>query len=85
MDDFKCVKKFKIFNTNNLWINLKAIRERVVQGTLERDVIVNHKALGDGNYYDIFIYQLFDFLTVKVKTYFQGIAGVKTTFFSKQQ
>ena len=61
MDDFKCVKKFKIFNTNNLWINLKAIRERVVQGTLERDVIVNHKALGDGNYYDIFFYQLFDF------------------------
>ncbi|XP_063684329.1 UTP--glucose-1-phosphate uridylyltransferase-like isoform X2 [Bolinopsis microptera] len=48
VDDFKCVKKFKIFNTNNLWINLKSIRERVVQGTLERDVIVNHKALGDG-------------------------------------
>ncbi|KAL5268322.1 hypothetical protein ACHWQZ_G002251 [Mnemiopsis leidyi] len=48
VDDFKCVKKFKIFNTNNLWISLKAIKERVVTGTLERDVIVNHKALDDG-------------------------------------
>ena len=49
VDDFKCVKKFKIFNTNNLWISLKAIKERVMQGTLQRDVIVNHKALDDGN------------------------------------
>ena len=23
MEDFKSVRKFKIFNTNNLWVNLK--------------------------------------------------------------
>jgi len=25
VDDFKSVRKFKIFNTNNLWINLKGL------------------------------------------------------------
>ena len=48
VDDFKCVKTFKIFNTNNLWINLAGIRDKVKQGILDRDVIVNHKTLDDG-------------------------------------
>ena len=29
VEDFKSVRKFKIFNTNNLWINLKG-KKRVV-------------------------------------------------------
>jgi len=48
LDEFKSIKKFKIFNTNNLWVNLKAIRRLVQQNTLKDiDVITNYKkALG---------------------------------------
>lgn len=45
VDEFKSVKKFKIFNTNNLWIKLDEIKKLVESGTLEMDVIVNHKNL----------------------------------------
>lgn len=51
MDEFKSIKKFKIFNTNNLWINLKAIKKLVEEGkTRNIDVIVNMKV-------NIFIYK----------------------------
>jgi len=48
VEEFKSIKKFKIFNTNNLWISLKAMKEIVNQGMLDLvDVIVNPKvALG---------------------------------------
>lgn len=47
LDEFKSVKKFKIFNTNNLWISLKAI-ERLVRADAFRDmdIIVNPKTEG---------------------------------------
>eukprot|EP00116_Pleurobrachia_bachei_P013994 sb/3474256/ len=48
VDDFKCVKTFKIFNTNNLWISLEAVKDRVEKGILDRDIIENHKTLDDG-------------------------------------
>lgn len=48
VDEFKSVKKFKIFNTNNLWIKLSAIREVVIEGGLEMEVIVNNKTLNSG-------------------------------------
>jgi UTP--glucose-1-phosphate uridylyltransferase len=44
VDEFKSIKKFKIFNTNNLWINLRAIERGVKNNTLAAlDVIVNPK------------------------------------------
>lgn len=48
VDEFKSVKKFKIFNTNNLWINLQSIQKLVMSNTLELDVIVNYKHLSKG-------------------------------------
>lgn len=48
IDDFKSVKTFKIFNTNNLWIKLKAMMEVLVNGELDMEVIVNHKTLDNG-------------------------------------
>ncbi|RHZ90219.1 hypothetical protein Glove_2g38 [Diversispora epigaea] len=45
MEDFKSIKKFKIFNTNNLWINLKAIKRVTEEKELNLDVIVNTKTL----------------------------------------
>jgi len=48
LDEFKSIKKFKIFNTNNLWINLRAVQRMVQQNTLKDiDIIINpKKALG---------------------------------------
>jgi len=43
VEDFKSAKKFKIFNTNNLWINLKAIKRIVEKKALELEIIVNQK------------------------------------------
>lgn len=44
LDEFKSIKKFKIFNTNNLWVSLKAIDEFVKGEKMKfMDVIVNPK------------------------------------------
>ena len=40
-EDFKSVKKFNVFNTNNLWISLPAISRVVRQKKLEMEIIVN--------------------------------------------
>jgi len=46
VEEFKSIKKFKIFNTNNLWLNLKAI-DRVMKENLldDMDIIVNPKSV----------------------------------------
>jgi len=48
VDDFKSVSKFKIFNTNNLWINLQAIKRLLEKDLMEMEVIVNPKRLENG-------------------------------------
>lgn len=48
VDEFKSVKKFKIFNTNNLWMRLKSIEDLVTSNSLELDIIVNPKHLDSG-------------------------------------
>ncbi|KAG1671434.1 UTP--glucose-1-phosphate uridylyltransferase [Nymphon striatum] len=48
VDEFKSVKKFKIFNTNNLWIKLKSIERLVQEDCMDLEVITNHKTLNDG-------------------------------------
>lgn len=48
VEDFKSVSKFKIFNTNNLWINLKAIKRVVEKKELQLEVIVNPKTTDQG-------------------------------------
>jgi len=47
VDDFKSIRKFKIFNTNNLWMNLKAIKRVVDNNELDLEIIVNNKSLND--------------------------------------
>ena len=42
------VRKFKIFNTNNLWINLRALKRIMEQGEMELDIIINPKTTDDG-------------------------------------
>lgn len=53
-DDFKSVKKFNVFNTNNLWISLPAIQRLVDERTLDMEIIVNPKSLDGG----LNVYQL---------------------------
>ncbi|KAH9244202.1 UTP-glucose-1-phosphate uridylyltransferase [Batrachochytrium salamandrivorans] len=43
IDDFKSVKKFKIFNTNNLWVSLHAIKRVIENQELSMEIIVNNK------------------------------------------
>jgi UTP--glucose-1-phosphate uridylyltransferase len=46
VDEFKSIKKFMIFNTNNLWVRLDAIKRLVESGALvSMDVIPNQKAV----------------------------------------
>lgn len=45
-EDFKSIKKFKIFNTNNIWMKLKAIKRVVTENDagMDLEVIVNEKS-----------------------------------------
>ena len=45
-EEFKSVKKFNVFNTNNLWISMDAIARIMQEKTLDMEIIVNPKTLG---------------------------------------
>lgn len=49
VEDFKSIKKFTNFNTNNLWINLRAIKRLVEQNTMKLEIIPNQKSITVGN------------------------------------
>jgi UTP--glucose-1-phosphate uridylyltransferase len=46
--EFKSVRKFKIFNTNNIWINLPALKRVMEQESMDLEIIINQKSLDDG-------------------------------------
>jgi len=48
VDEFKSVSKFKIFNTNNLWIKLKAIKRVIEEESLHMEIIINNKVTDKG-------------------------------------
>ncbi|XP_056136623.1 UTP--glucose-1-phosphate uridylyltransferase-like isoform X2 [Lampris incognitus] len=48
VDEFKSVTKFKIFNTNNLWISLPAIKRVHEKNAMDLEIIVNPKTLEGG-------------------------------------
>ncbi|KDP35730.1 hypothetical protein JCGZ_10502 [Jatropha curcas] len=43
VNEFKSIEKFKIFNTNNLWVNLSAIKRLVESDALKMEIIPNPK------------------------------------------
>lgn len=43
IDEFKSVSKFRIFNTNNLWVSLPAIKRLVDSHSIQMEIIVNPK------------------------------------------
>ncbi|KAI0982455.1 hypothetical protein GJ496_011760 [Pomphorhynchus laevis] len=48
VDEFKSVQKFKVFNTNNMWIELKAIKNVIDNKALYAEIILNPKTLDNG-------------------------------------
>lgn len=47
--DFTSIKKFKIFNTNNIWISLSAVKQHLASHPdFDLDVIVNEKVISLG-------------------------------------
>uniref|UniRef100_A0AC35UEQ1 UTP--glucose-1-phosphate uridylyltransferase n=1 Tax=Rhabditophanes sp. KR3021 TaxID=114890 RepID=A0AC35UEQ1_9BILA len=46
VDDFCSMSEFKIFNTNNIWINLKVVKEKI--HSMKMEIIVNRKKLSNG-------------------------------------
>jgi UTP--glucose-1-phosphate uridylyltransferase len=53
LDEFMDVKKFHVFNTNNLWIGLPAIQRVVQDSALDMEVIVNPLTVGATNAYQL--------------------------------
>ncbi|XP_019881433.1 UTP--glucose-1-phosphate uridylyltransferase isoform X2 [Aethina tumida] len=48
VEDFKSVKTFKFFNTNNLWAKLDAIERVLREDKLRMEIIINNKSLANG-------------------------------------
>merc|ERR1711974_545526 len=48
VEEFKSVKKFNVFNTNNLWVSLESMKTAVEERTLDMEIIVNPKTLEGG-------------------------------------
>jgi UTP--glucose-1-phosphate uridylyltransferase len=44
-EEFCSQRKFKVFNTNNIWINLRHLRKKLEEGPLDLNVIVNRKTV----------------------------------------
>jgi UDP-N-acetylglucosamine pyrophosphorylase len=59
----------RIFNTNNLWINLPAIKRVIEEKTLHMEIIVNHKVKLNSQKKTISFF-LFARLWIKVLTLF---------------
>lgn len=45
VDEFKSIKKFRIFNTNNLWIKLSAVQRLIKEDAFNMEIIINEKSL----------------------------------------
>ncbi|XP_052766080.1 UTP--glucose-1-phosphate uridylyltransferase-like isoform X2 [Mya arenaria] len=71
VDEFKSISKFKIFNTNNLWVNLDAIKRVVEDRSIHMEIIVNPKTLDNG----VNVIQLETAVGAAIKS-FDGAKGI---------
>lgn len=74
MDDFKNIRKFKYFNTNNLWINLKAMKKLILEHKLNMEIIPNVKSVIRGGH-EISVLQLETAVGAAIK-FFSNAHGV---------
>ncbi len=47
LEEFQGINKFRVFNTNNIWIHLPQLKERLKEGPLDLGLVVNHKMVRD--------------------------------------
>ncbi|OXU27337.1 hypothetical protein TSAR_000061 [Trichomalopsis sarcophagae] len=78
VEDFKSVKTFKYFNTNNLWIKLAAIERILGSDGLQLEIIVNNKTFENG----LNVIQLETAVGAAMKN-FNGACGLYKTFTSQ--
>ncbi|ESN92752.1 hypothetical protein HELRODRAFT_186577 [Helobdella robusta] len=71
VEEFKSVSKFKIFNTNNLWVNLKAMNRVIEDHAVHLEIIVNPKTLENG----LNVIQLETAVGAAIKS-FEGAIGI---------
>lgn len=74
VEEFKSIKKFKNFNTNNLWINLKAIKRLVESNGIQSEIIPNQKSISKGSS-DINVLQLETAVGASIK-HFNNAHGI---------
>lgn len=74
IEEFKSIKKFKNFNTNNLWINLKAVKRLVESNGIQSEIIPNQKSISKGSS-DINVLQLETAVGASIK-HFNNAHGV---------
>jgi len=48
IDVFCSLDVFKIFNTNNIWVNLRAVKEKLECGGITMEILANKKKLSNG-------------------------------------
>lgn len=51
--EFSGLGKFRTFSTNNLWINLKSLKQRLKEGNFQLSLIVNPKKVADKEIYQL--------------------------------
>ncbi|XKL67861.1 hypothetical protein PGB90_003352 [Kerria lacca] len=71
VEDFKSVKYFKYFNTNNIWIQLVAIKRTLAENCLDLEVMVNPKITS----YNVNVIQLETAVGAAMKC-FNGALGI---------
>jgi hypothetical protein len=57
-NEFKSIRKFKIFNTNNLWISLAAMRRVLEACQLNMDIILNQKVVALALFFSLVVVPL---------------------------
>lgn len=74
VDEFKNIRKFKNFNTNNLWINLRAIKRLIESQALSMEIIPNQKTI-KRNGHEVNVLQLETACGAAIR-HFKGAHGV---------
>lgn len=45
--EFQGMEKFKVFNTNNIWVHLPSLKKRLAEGPMDLPIIANRKTIQD--------------------------------------
>ncbi|CAM9019674.1 unnamed protein product [Wickerhamomyces anomalus] len=75
VEEFKSIKKFKNFNTNNLWINLKAVKRLIEANSIQVEIIPNAKSITNKSGQEVNVLQLETAVGAAIR-HFNGAHGV---------